>query len=52
MVKGIENPLDILWKQEQNEMQMPYELSQEAKLKKRKKQSPRLSGWLFMNLKI
>lgn len=43
IAKGMEKAIEILMKSEQNQEQMPYELTQEALRKKRKKQSQQLN---------
>jgi hypothetical protein len=43
IVKGMEKAIEILMKSEQTQGQMPYELTQEALRKKRKKQSQQLN---------
>lgn len=42
LLKGLEKTIDILLKPEQTQGQMPYELSQQAERRKKKKQSHRL----------
>jgi rubrerythrin len=43
IAKDVEKAIDILMKSEQNQEPTPYELTQEALRKKRKKQSQQLS---------